>query len=352
MTQLPDKPSKTSSLNTAGAARALAHGFSIGAVHKALVEHLPDILSLVTENGEFLYVSPAVTGFAGYLPEELIGRSFLDYVHPDDMASALSALSQLLAAPGSTYQQELRFRKQDSSWVHVESIARNCLDNPEIRGVIVSARDVSDRFQAKEERRQNEFLIERGLQETIAAVAATMDARDPYTAGHQNRVANIATRIGLLLGLDEAQLRGLTLAASIHDLGKIKLPSELLSVSRRLTPIEYELIKTHAQAGYEILKDVHFPWPIAEIIRQHHEQVDGSGYPRGLKSDEILFEARIIAVADTVEAMASSRPYRTGLGLEAALKEITRKRSTSYDATVVDACLQLFNETDYQLPTK
>lgn len=326
--------------------------FEMAAVYKALVEHVPDILILVGSDGTLLYISPMVTPMAGYDPEELTGKKFFDYLHPEDLSAGLQMLMDLLKSSGQILTRELRFRRHDGTWIAIEASSCNHLANPAISGITVSARDITDRAQLREERRTSEFLIERGLHDTISAVSATIDARDPYTAGHQRRVSELATRIGQELNLSAFQLRGLTLAASIHDLGKIKLSAEILTSPRRLTPIEYELIKTHAEAGYEILKDIHFPWPIAEIIRQHHEQIDGSGYPRGLKGEAILLEARIIAVADTVEAMASNRPYRAGLGIEAGLSEITRKRGTSYDAAAVDACLRLFKEKGYQLPDK
>ncbi len=157
-------------------------------------------------------------------------------------------------------------------------------------------------------------------------------------------MGELAVAIARELSLAEEMVHGLRLAASIHDLGKIHVPAEILAKPGRLTDIEFMLIKTHPQAGYDILKNVEFPWPIADIVRQHHEKLDGTGYPQGLKDGEILFESRIMTVADVVEAMASHRPYRPALGIEAALKEIERGRGSAYDAAVVDACLKLFRD--------
>jgi PAS domain S-box-containing protein/putative nucleotidyltransferase with HDIG domain len=326
--------------------------FDLSAVHKVLVEHVSDLLCLLDQDGTIQYISPSVTELAGYKPDEVTGHSFLEYVHPEDRSIAVSAIGEVVKNPAVPHTTELRFRKRCGNYLAVESIARSHLSNPSISGIIVSARDITERIQARQERRSHEFMIERGLQDTITAVAATIDARDPYTAGHQRRVAKIATKIAEELELSAKEIRGITLAASIHDLGKIKIPAEILSTTRRLTPVEYELIRSHAQAGYEILKDIAFPWPIAEIIWQHHEQIDGTGYPRGLKGDQILLEARIIAVADTIEAMASNRPYRAGLGLDAGLEEIQKKRGTSYCPMAVDACLRLFREKGYELPSQ
>ncbi|MGZ4959036.1 MAG: HD-GYP domain-containing protein [Methylomonas sp.] len=192
--------------------------------------------------------------------------------------------------------------------------------------------------------------LKENLLEFVTAIASTIEARDPYTAGHQRRVANLATAIAKELKLPEDQIEGLNLASVVHDIGKIRVPAEILSKPGRLDELEFSLIKRHSTTGYEILKSIHFPWPLAQIVLQHHERLDGSGYPHGLKNDEILLEARIVAVADVVEAMVSHRPYRAGLGTDAALEEISRHRGAIYDATVVDACLKLFREQGYNFP--
>jgi len=191
---------------------------------------------------------------------------------------------------------------------------------------------------------QHAVLLRRSLEQSIQTIAATVEARDPYTAGHQRRVAELATAIAREMDLDDDKVNGIHLAATIHDLGKVHIPAEILSKPGRLSDIEYLLIQTHPEDGYQIIKDVAFPWPIAEIIRQHHEKLDGSGYPRGLKEDAILLEARIIAVADVVEAMSTHRPYRPALGIDPALDEIRRGRGTIYDTAAVEACLRLFKE--------
>ncbi|MDD5030079.1 MAG: HD domain-containing protein [Rhodoferax sp.] len=187
------------------------------------------------------------------------------------------------------------------------------------------------------------------LEKTIQVVASAVDLRDSYTGGHQRRVAAICVRIATELGLSKERIHGLHLAGTIHDLGKIACPAEILSKPGRLSANEFNLIKEHAQVGFNILKDVNFPWPIAQIILQHHERLDGSGYPLGLTADAILLEAKILMVADVVEAMASHRPYRPAMGINAALNEITTRRGIAYDAEVVDACLRIFNEQGYKI---
>ncbi|MBK1680657.1 HD domain-containing phosphohydrolase [Rhodocyclus tenuis] len=187
------------------------------------------------------------------------------------------------------------------------------------------------------------------LEQTIQVIADTVEERDAYTAGHQRRVAQLSSRIASELGLSAERVRGLHLAATIHDLGKVGIPSEILSKPRRLSTMEFGLMKEHPQIGYEILKNVDFPWPIARIIQQHHERIDGSGYPDGLLGDALLLESRILAVADVVEAMASHRPYRAALGLDAALKEVSAHRGITFDSAVVDACLRIFREHGFTI---
>ena len=179
------------------------------------------------------------------------------------------------------------------------------------------------------------------METTVAALARAIEKRDPYTDGHQKRVSLLAASIAEDLGLSSDQVTGIRLGAMIHDIGKICIPAELLTMPRRLTPIEFDLIKTHALAGAEILGDIEFPWPICQMVAQHHERLNGSGYPDGLKDDAILPEAKIIAVADVVEAMASHRPYRPGKGLQSAMDEIIEKRGELYSQEAVDACLRV-----------
>jgi putative two-component system response regulator len=189
------------------------------------------------------------------------------------------------------------------------------------------------------------------LVQTIQAIARTEEKRDPYTAGHQFRVASLADAIAESLDLAADVREGLGLGAMIHDIGKIYLPAEILNRPGRLSDIEFALVRTHSEVGRDITAAVPFPWPVAEMIHQHHERLDGSGYPRGLQGDQVILEARIIAVADVVEAMASHRPYRPALGVERALEEIRRGRGSQFQPEIVDACLGLF-EQGYQLPVQ
>jgi putative nucleotidyltransferase with HDIG domain len=205
-------------------------------------------------------------------------------------------------------------------------------------------------LRTREAHEQQATILRQNLEQSIQTIAATVEARDPYTAGHQKRVAELATAIAQEMGLPEEQINGIHLAATIHDLGKIRVPAEILSKPGILNAVEFQLIQMHPQEGYDILKEVKFPWPIANIILQHHEKLDGSGYPQGLRGDAILLEAKILTVADVVEAMSSHRPYRAGLGIDTALAEIEAQRGIQFDPVVVDACLKLFRERGYTIP--
>ena len=184
----------------------------------------------------------------------------------------------------------------------------------------------------------------------VAPIVLAMEMRDPYTAGHQSRVAEIAVAIGKEMGWPEGRLQGLRVAAQVHDIGKISIPAEILTKPGKLNEGERAMINGHSETGYTILKDIPFAWPIAEIVRQHHEKLDGSGYPRGLKADEILPEAKILTVADIVEAMASYRPYRPGIKLKIVLEQIEKDAGTLLDTEVVRICLNLFRKKHFMMP--
>ncbi len=184
--------------------------------------------------------------------------------------------------------------------------------------------------------------LEKSLEESIRSIANTVESRDEYTAGHMKRVGQLASTIGKELGLSDDLIHGIELAASIHDVGKIAIPVEILTKPGKLSKVEYMLVQTHVEAGYNIIKNIEFPWPIGLMILQHHERMDGSGYPQGLKGEEILLGARIIAVADVIEAMSTHRPYRFVVGIDAALREIQENSGNLYDKLVVEACLALF----------
>jgi putative two-component system response regulator len=182
----------------------------------------------------------------------------------------------------------------------------------------------------------------------VVSMGYALESRDQYTAGHQHRVAEVASEIARVMGLPDNTIEGIRMAGLIHDIGKIYVPSEILNKHGKLDEVEFMMIKKHPQVGYDILKSIDFPWPIAEIVYQHHEKMNGSGYPRGLKDGEILLEAKIICVADVIEAMTIDRPYKGGVGIEGALEEVDMNKGVLYDPAVVDSCLKLFREKGYR----
>ncbi len=202
-------------------------------------------------------------------------------------------------------------------------------------------------LRTRADRAETAARLGQAMEDMVRVLANAVEQRDPYTAGHQQRVAEIADAIAAKLGLPVEQRRGLHLAALVHDVGKISVPAEILSRPGKLTKLQLGMVQSHAQAGYDILKSAAFPWPIADIILQHHERLDGSGYPNGLKGAQILFEARILAVADVVEAMSTHRPYRAALGLDAAIAELQAAKGRLYEPTVVEACIQVMDPRNH-----
>jgi putative nucleotidyltransferase with HDIG domain len=209
-------------------------------------------------------------------------------------------------------------------------------------------REIAERTRAEEELKHTLGRLRKAMDGAIHAMALTVEVRDPYTSGHQRRVANLARAMATEMGLSAVQIDGIRFAGIIHDIGKISVPSEILSKPGQLSETEFNLIKIHSQVGYDILRKIEFDWPVADIVYQHHERMDGSGYPLGLSGEAILIEARTISVADVVEAMASYRPYRPMLGIDKALEEISQKKGSLYDPLVVEACLKVFEKRAFK----
>ncbi len=302
----------------------------------------------VASADRIVYVNPRLESMLGYTRTELIGLDPFALVDPGHRDEAIRLSRRLHSGPGGV-SGSLEARRKDGTQIVISLHATQGTWDGEPADIVM-VQDVTESKRSEERIAAYIERLENTMRGTLQAVANMVDLRDPYTSGHERRVGIIAAAIAQELGWQPDACEHLQLIGLVHDIGKIAIPAEILSKPAKLTPLEYSLIKSHAEKGYEILKDVDFPLPIAEIIRQHHERMDGSGYPLGLKGDEIRMEARIIAVADVLEAMGSHRPYRPSLGIDAALAEIEAHRGTGFDARVVDAAIRLVREKGYVLP--
>ena len=301
----------------------------------------------IIQDEKFAYVNPRVAEISGLdSVDELLGSDPLERIVGADRAEVARNMRRLLSGEARSLAIDFGILHPDGVEIRVGINAARARHMGKL-AIIGVVQDISEKKRAEEEIRRYIEQLKSTLDATIEVVEIISEMRDPYTVGHERRVAQIAVAIAAGLGLDAHRQEGIRVAGKLHDVGKIIVPAEILAKPTRLTPIEYALVQGHAQAGYDVLKGVEFPWPVAQVVLQHHERMDGSGYPQGLQGESILLEARILAVADVVEAMSSHRPYRPGKNIEMALEEIERSRGVKYDAKVVDACLKLFHEQGY-----
>ena len=323
-----------------------------------LAEHMNDNIFTMDMNLKTTYVSRSMEKLLGFTPEERMKQGITEQVTPASLKVIEQILSEELereqtglADPDRSRKFEVEYYHKNGTTVWVENVISGIRDEQGIlTGIHGVSRDITERREAEKALRESFGRLRKALGATVQAMAIAVETRDPYTAGHQRRVADLARTIATEMGLSGNAIDGIRTAAMIHDLGKISVPSEILTKPAKLTDLEFSLIKTHAWSGYDIIKDIDFPWPVARMILEHHERMDGSGYPNGLKGEQLLLESRILAVADVVESMASHRPYRPGLGIEKALEEIEKNRGILYDAEAVDACLDLFRTKNYTFP--
>jgi PAS domain S-box-containing protein len=316
---------------------------------RSYLENAPDGTYMNDLEGNFLYGNRKCEEIIGYRREELIGKNFLELnLLSENSLNKAVRLLQANMEGKSTGPDEIELISKGGLIIPVE-INTNVVQRMGQRIILSTVRDITERKKAEESLKETLESLRKAFGVTIQVLVSAVETRDPYTAGHQIRSADLARTIATEMGLSLEKIEGIRIAGTIHDIGKLSIPAEILSKPTKLSDIEFSLIKEHARQGYEILKNVESPWPLAEIVYQHHERMDGSGYPRNLKGEEILIEARILTVADVVEAMASHRPYRPGLGLDAALEKIEKNRGTLYDEAVVDTCLRLFREKGFQL---
>jgi PAS domain S-box-containing protein/putative nucleotidyltransferase with HDIG domain len=306
--------------------------------YRSLAENAHDAIYILTRDG-FQYANPSFERLTGWKKEELCRAefNFWDTIHPDDV--------KLIKEKGekALLSKEFRIISKSGEMKVVEANTVTIGKGREAKEIGI-LRDITGRKKAEEELKKSYEKLKKTFEDTINALVSALERRDPYTAGHQKRVTNLACAIAVEMGLPANQVDGLRLAGLVHDVGKIQIPTEILIKPEHLSEIEFTMIKTHPQVGYDILKEIDFPYPVAQIVLQHHERMDGSGYPEGLSGENILLEARILAVVDVVEAMCSHRPYRPALSIGMTLEEITKHRGVLYDAKVVNVLLKLIRE--------
>jgi len=313
--------------------------------YKNLVENINIGIFRTTgsESCDIIKANPALADIFGFdSVDEFIGThapKIFDNFKAEERKKYLNDLIK----KGTLRNLEVQLWRKDGAAIWV-SISANVQYDEKGRVIWIdgTVQDITERKKAKEELERNYSKMKMVFRNMVNALAATSDIRDPFTAGHQKRVSQLACEIAAEMDLTEDEQETIKMAALVHDIGKINIPIEILSNPRHLTDLEYEMIKTHSKVGHDILKTIKTPWKIAQIIYQHHERIDGSGYPEGLKGCDILLEAKILAVADVVEAMASHRPYRPALGIDKALEEIKNNKGVLYDDDVVEACLRVF----------
>ncbi len=302
---------------------------------KSLVEQQIAGIVIVRLDGNLGYVNPRFAAMLGYDVDDVIGRPLISFIAERDRESIVERTRDRFSGRRSDPPSAFAILRRDGSPLEVlgQSALATWQGRPALVGVVI---DNSEHRQAV-----------RAMQQTIEALASTVELRDPYTAGHQRRVRRLACAIGRRIGMSESQIEGLQLASAVHDIGKVLVPTEILTKPGMLTEIEAQLLRQHVEAGYNILKGVEFPWPVAQTVLQHHERLDGSGYPQGLFGDTIPPEAKVLAVADVVDSMMGRRPYREPLGLDAAMHEIESEQGKLYDPAAVNACAASFRQCGF-----
>ena len=327
-----------------------------GERYRLIAEHAADVIWTVDMNMRPKYISPSIARLLGYSVEEAIAKPMEEVFPPASFNLAMQALEEELGVANENQGNvdrsrtlELELTHKNGSIVPVEVVYAFLLDI-EARPVevLAIARDISKQKQAQDDAKHSTGRLIKAMEQTIQAMAIIVEMRDPYTAGHQQRVTQLACAIARQMGLPEEQIIGLRLAGFIHDIGKVHVPAEILANPDGLSGPEFTMIKAHPRVGYEILKSIDFRWPVAQIVLQHHERMNGSGYPSGLSGESIIVEARILAIADVVEAMASHRPYRAALGINKALEEISQNKGVLFDSKAVAACLTLFRDKKFE----
>ncbi|MFA5881558.1 MAG: HD domain-containing phosphohydrolase [Eubacteriales bacterium] len=315
--------------------------------YRLIFETAANLITIVDQEGVIVDCNSTSCDVLSYRKDEMVGQPIGKIMHPDYRGKGKKLILETLAK-GFIYNREYKMVRKDKEIidVRINSSKINWKRGKHLY-IVYIIEDITDRKRAEEQLAQSFCKLEAAMEGTIHIIDRMVEARDPYTAGHQRRVAILAGAIAREMRLPVDQIRGLHVASVIHDIGKIQVPAEILSKPGRISDDEFSIIKSHAKVGYDILKSTEFPWPVAQIVLQHHERINGSGYPDGLPGKDILQEAKILGVADVFEAMTSHRPYRPALGVDKALYELAQNRNILYDPKVVDACIKLFNKNGF-----
>jgi PAS domain S-box-containing protein len=317
-------------------------------LYHSLFSNSLDIVYIHDFAGKIIDANPVALDTFGYAREELPTLNFGLFLSDEQMPRAMDIVERIRKTGTQQELNEFTVRCKDGTYRTIEVRAAVINQGGKPYTVQAIARDTTARKNSENNLASSIETLKKTLKDAINTMAKIVEMRDPYTAGHQQRVAVLATAIALEMKLGVDQIERLDMAASVHDIGKTNIPAEILSRPGKLSDLEFQILKTHPQSGYDILKNIEFPWSVAQIVLQHHERLNGSGYPNKLKGQDILLEARILAVADVVEAMASHRPYRPALGIDLALEEINKNRGILYDSNVADACLKLCHESRFK----
>jgi PAS domain S-box-containing protein/putative nucleotidyltransferase with HDIG domain len=310
----------------------------------AVINSSPGLLFVFDDKGNIIQWNRNAEKITGYSAKEISKMNVLDFVAKEDQKTAAEAMQEVFTKGQSSVEINVLSKPGKKTPFYLTGL-RTKFENTTC--VVCTGIDVTERKQAEEEVKRGYEQLQETLISTVHALATTVEMRDPYTAGHQRRTTILACAMAEEMGLTEEQFDGLRMAGLVHDIGKISVPAAILNKPGSLSEIEFNIIKTHPQVGYNILKEIEFSWPVAQIVLQHHERLDGSGYPQGLRGEEIMLEAKILAVADVVEAMASHRPFRPALGIEAALEKIAKNQGILYEPEIVDVCKRLFTEKGF-----
>ena len=350
---------------------------------RLLLSDVTDLTYIYDTNGNILFVNKIFEKFTGQRPEEYYGKPFVSLFNEEDQKLVVEAFTKTLKGESAQYElcfkntgilceyKNFPLRNEKGHVVGITGIARDITARKQIeeglrllnkslekRVVEHTAKlvgvneelmeEINNRIRLEEEFKQSIKKMQKSMRGIVQTLSVAIESKDSYSIGHQKRVAKLARCIAEEMGMPKDRIEGVSIAATLHDIGKISIPAEILNKSDQLSEDEFNLIKTHPRLGYDILNEIEFPHPVAQIVLQHHERIDGSGYPSGLSGKDILLEAKILGVADVIDAMQSSHPYRPALGLDRVLDEISRNRGILYDFNVVYACLVVFNEKGFK----